>query len=639
MVRSLLHPFLCSERVCGFTIKLSFIRSHYMGRRFFALFVAILTFWTAFAEQDVTFQANAPMIVGVGEPFRVEFELNAKPDDKSFSPPSFEGFNVVAGPSVSRGSSMQIINGSMTQSFSYTITYVLESPNAGQRSIGVATIGVDGKSYSTRVTPIEVRQHSDNSHNQSQQAAQEQSLEQRASSQLAADDLLLRLSLSRSSVYKGEAVRATLKLYSRVSIVGSEGAKLPSFDGFWNQPLEVDQGPFRETLNGKVYEAYNLGEFLLYPQQSGRLTIDPAKITITAQIFVRNNRPRNSFFDNTHDVYNVRRELTTKPVVLEVKTLPAPAPASFTGAVGRYALEATISSAQISANSATNIVATISGNGNIGLIKEPTLNLPASFELYDIKSTEQIRTTPAGSTGFRRFEYPIIARAEGDYTIAPIEFTYFNPETDSYVTLRSESFVLTVLPDKNSAASTGVVSTIVGKEDVKLLGHDIRFIKLNAPHLHSVVAPLIFSPLYWFIMALIVVVAVALYFILSKRIRDNRNEVLVKGRRANKVAVQRFRKAEKYMVEQNRHAFYEEMLRAMWGYISDRFNIPVADLTKESIREELIRRGAAEFAKLFTDIISQCEEAQYSPVESAPMSEIYARGIDIVSKIESLVKR
>ena len=152
-----------------------------MGRRFFALFVAILTFWTAFAEQEVTFQANAPMIVGVGEPFRVEFELNAKPDDKSFSPPSFEGFNVVAGPSVSRGSSMQIINGSMTQNFSYTITYVLESPNAGQRSIGVATIGVDGKSYSTRVTPIEVRQHSDNSHNQSQQAAQEQSLEQRAS--------------------------------------------------------------------------------------------------------------------------------------------------------------------------------------------------------------------------------------------------------------------------------------------------------------------------------------------------------------------------------------------------------------------------------------------------------------------------
>lgn len=600
-------------------------------------------FCVAYGE-EVLFQTNAPMIINASDAFRVEFALNAKPDDKSFVAPSFEGFNVLAGPSVSHGSSVQIINGSMTKSYNYTISYVLQAQGAGEKSIGVATIGVDGKSYSTQVTPIEVRQSSaeggaaqDGRSSQNNQT--EQTLEQRAAGQLAQDDLMLRFNVSRSSVYKGEALRATLKLYSRVNVIGSEGAKLPSFDGFWSQQLEAEQGPFRETVGGKVYDAYNLGEYILYPQQSGKLTIESAKITIVAQMFVRNNRPRNSFFDNTHDIYNLRREVVSPAVTIDVKPFPAGAPASFTGAVGKYTMEAHASLTEMAANSAANIDLKISGTGNIGFVQEPKITLPATFELYDVKSTEQIRTTAAGSNGFRRFEYPFIARAEGNYTIAPIEFTYFNPESRQYVTLTSESFAISVTPDKNSSSSSQVVSTIVGKQDVKLLGSDIRFIKLTRPNLHTVVSPLVFSPLYFVIVVAMVLLSVALYFVISKRIRDSHNSVLVKGRRANKVAVQRFRAAERYMREQNRHAFYEEMLRALWGYISDRFNIPVADLTKETIREELTRRGATEQAKDITAIISLCEEAQYSPVESATMTEIYGRGIEIVSKIESIVKK
>ena len=612
-----------------------------MGRRFLALFAALLVFCSAIAE-EVVFQTNAPMIVNSGEAFRIEFSLNAKPDDKSFVAPSFEGFNVLAGPSVSHGSSMQIINGSMSKSYSYTISYVLQTTKVGEHSVGVATIGVDGKSYSTRKTPIEVRQGSDSGSattSQGNYRDAEQSLEERASKQLAEDDLMLRLAVSRSTVYKGEPVRATLKLYSRVNVVGSEGAKIPSFDGFWSQKLESEQGPFRETLGGKVYDAYNLGEYILYPQQSGKLTIEPAQMTIIAQMFVRNNRPRNSFFDNTHDIYNLRRELKSQAVTINVKPFPAGAPASFTGAVGKYTMEANLSSAELAANSAANIDLKISGMGNIAFLKEPKIVLPTSFELYDVKSSEQIRTTATGSTGFRRFEYPFIARAEGDYTIAPIEFTYFSPESGEYVTLTSESFTVAVAPDKRGGSSTQVVSTIMSKEDVRLLGSDIRFIKLTRPSLRGVVAPFILSPLYFVVLLAILVFVVLLYFVLHKRIRDNRNTALVKGRRANKVAVQRFRVAERYMKEHNRHAFYEEMLRALWGYISDRFNIPVADLTKESIREELNRRGASELAKAITAIISQCEEAQYSPVESATMEEVYGKGIDIVSKIESVVKK
>lgn len=608
-----------------------------MGKRFFAVVVAVLTFFTAFASQEVEFETNAPMIVGVGEPFRVEFTLNAKPDDKSFVAPSFEGFSVLAGPSVSHGSSMQIVNGSMTKSFSYSISYVLQASKVGHITIGVATIAVDGKSYSTRKTPIEVRQNQSEAAESNQQQEQ-QSLEQRASQQLAEDDLMLRLSVSRSSVYKGEPVRAVLKLYSRVNVVGSEGAKIPSFDGFWSQALECEQGPFRETLGGKVYDAYNLGEYILYPQQSGKITIEPAKITIIAQMFVRNNRPRNSFFDNTHDIYNLRRELRSPAVVIDVKPFPAGAPASFTGAVGRYTMEANISSANIAANSAANIDVKISGLGNIAFLQEPKLQLPTSFELYDVKSTEQIRTTASGSTGFRRFEYPFIARAEGDYTIAPVEFTYFSPESGEYVTLTSDYFAITVAPDTKSTASSQMVTT-VGKQDVRLLGSDIRFIKMTRPQLSAVVAPFILSPLYFMVLLLLVLLAVVAYFVVSKRIRDNKNTALVKGRRANKVAIQRFRAAERYMREQNRRAFYEEMLRALWGYLSDRFNIPVADLTKESVREELNRRGATEEAKDVTAIISQCEEAQYSPIESVTMDQVYGKGIEIVSRIESIAKK
>ncbi|MBQ7310463.1 MAG: protein BatD [Alistipes sp.] len=612
-----------------------------MGKRLFVAILAVLMFCVAYAE-EVAFQTNAPMIVKASEAFRVEFALNAKPDDRSFEAPSFEGFDVLAGPSVSHGSSVQIINGSMTKSYNYTISYVLQASSAGEHKIGVAKIGVDGKSYSTQVTPIEVRSGGDDSGaGDSPQSSQqqEQSLEQRAAGQIAKDDLMLRVNVSRSSVYKGEAVRATLKLYSRVNVIGSEGAKLPSFDGFWSQQLEAEQGPFRETLNGKVYDAYNLGEYILYPQQSGKLTIEPAKITIIAQMFVRNNRPRNSFFDNTHDIYNLRREVVSPAVTIDVKPFPAGAPASFTGAVGKYTMEAHISLTEMAANSAANIDLKISGTGNIGFVQEPKITLPATFELYDVKSTEQIRTTAAGSSGFRRFEYPFIARAEGDYTIAPIEFTYFSPESRQYVTLTSESFAVTITPDKSSPASSPTVTTIVGKQDVRLLGSDIRFIKLTRPNLHAVVAPLVFSPLYFVIVVAMLLLSVVLYFVIGKRIRDSHNTALVKGRRANKVAVQRFRAAERYMREQNRHAFYEEMLRALWGYISDRFNIPVADLTKETIREELTRRGAVDQAKDIISIISLCEEAQYSPVESATMNEIYGRGIDIVSKIESVVKK
>ncbi len=600
----------------------------------------------ASADEKVTFEANVPMIVSVGEAFRVEFALNAKPDDKSFAPPEFEGFDVLAGPAVSQGSSMQIVNGDITRSISYTITYVLLPQTAGEAVIQPATIRVKGESHSTRPTPVEIRDRNAQGGSAAGSAQHDDrhsggSVEERANSQIGKDDLMLRLELSQADVYKGEPVRAALKLYSRVNVAGSEGAKMPSFNGFWSQELECEQGPFRETLGGKVYDAYTLAEYLLYPQQSGRLSIEPAEMTVVVQVFVQSNRNFDPFFGGGHEVYNVRRKLLSPKVTVNVRELPQPAPASFTGAVGKYTLDAHISSETIAANSAATIVVKISGSGNINLLQAPALPLPPTFELYDIKSEEQIRNTASGSSGYRRFEYPFIARAEGRYTLPAVEFSYFNPDTRKYVTLSGKAFEVEVTPDlKGGSTPAAMVMGGTSREDVKLLGSDIRYIKLGAPMLHAQASPLVLSPLWFAILALLTALAAVIYAFMRKALRERRNTALVRGRRANKVAVQRFRAAERFMRAGNRRSFYEEMLRAMWGYMSDRFNIPVADLTKESIREELMRRHVPEEqAREVTDIISRCEEAQYSPADTIRMEEVYGEGIDIISKVESAIKR
>jgi hypothetical protein len=298
-----------------------------------------------------------------------------------------------------------------------------------------------------------------------------------------------------------------------------------------------------------------------------------------------------------------------------------------------------LSSAEVSANSAVTLQLTISGTGNLNFISAPILSLPSSFELYDVKSVENIQNSSSGSRGYRRFDYPFIVRAEGDYSIDPIEFSYFDVEKREYVTLSTPSVKIVVTPDKNSAVEQPIMPMGIKQEEVRLLGEDIRFIKLGNPALRSVVAPFVLSSLYWLILATMVVLALVIYFAIRKYIRDNRNVVLVKGKRANKLAVRRFRIAEKYMREQDRRAFYEEMLRALWGYLGDKFNIPVADLTREVVRAELQRRGAAMEAESIIAVIARCEEAQYSPQATVAMQEVYEEGVEALSKIESATKK
>ncbi len=607
-------------------------------RRILLSLTALLAAGAARAD-EASFEINTPLIVTAGEMFRVEFVLEGKADDDSFRAPSFDGLDILAGPTVSTGYQYQNINGTSSQRTTLTITYVVMARNAGTVTIGAASIDVKGRTYTTKATPVEVVAESADDRRDGEERAAEQGNAVR--SKVAQDDILLRLNLSRANVYKGEPIRASLTLYTRVGIAGFENVKLPSFNGFWSQELPTDNyTTHRQTLDGKVYDTRIIKEYLLYPQQTGTLTIDPAEMTAVAQVVVRNNNNFDPFFGSGADVYNVQRKLSTGRTEVTVKELPAGAPASFDGAVGSFTLSGEQPPADLRANSAATYTVKISGTGNLTFLQAPALDLPSSFEMYDVRTTEALRTTTAGTTGYRQFEYPFIARAEGEYDIAPVEFSYFSPEKNDYVTLATRPMTLHVEPDASGGSGSAQVVAGPSKEDVRRLGSDIRFIKSGRPALRSTAMP--FMPGTAYIIALLLIAAAfaALYFAMRRMIRDSRNTVLVRNRRANKVAVQRFRAAERFMREQNRHAFYEEMLRALWGYMSDKLNIPVADLTKEKIRDELQRRGVtAEDARRFTEIISRCDEAQYSPSASVGMSEVYAEGVNIISHIESIVKR
>lgn len=601
-----------------------------MRLRHFMLVLSLLMLsWAASAQ--VSFTVDAPALTALGRPFNVAFTIDAEPEQNSFKAPEFEeNFDVVAGPSTSVGRSMQFINGKQSSSYNYTITYALMPRESGTFTIGAASVKVDGKTYTTRPMLVEVIAEKQGAGAKTPNTSPEGSI--------GRDDILLRLKVSDTELYKGESLRASLVLYTRVTVENIESLTMPPFDGFWSQELSFDNAPSREEYNGRVYETYKITELLLSPQESGKIVIPEAVMDVVAQVVVQDRRNYDPIFGG-RQVYRVSRELMSAPVTINVKEFPAGAPQSFNGAVGNFSLRSTMPAAEIDANSADQIELTISGTGNLKFITAPRITLPESFEVYDTKVVDNCKVTATGTTGSLTYTYPFVARSAGAFTIPRIEFSFFNPDTQAYETLATEPFTLVVKDDGSIAASAPATSNYNYGGPMRQLDRDIRFIHTGKLPKRAAAA-FILTPLYWLAIVAMVALFILIFAVLRKRIRERSNTVARRMRHADKMAVQRLRMAERYMNEANRHAFYEEMLRAMWGYIGDKFNIPVASLTKEKIREELYRRNVAEAtAEQFCEVISRSEEAQYAPSASGEMTDIYAEAVEVISKIESAVKR
>lgn len=591
--------------------------------QFALLLVMVLGITASWAQ--VSFTVDAPSPVSVGDRFRVEFTVDSEPDRNSFVGPDFKGFDVIAGPSTAVGHSIQFINGKQSSSYYCTYTYVLIAREEGKFKIGSASIDVDGKRYRTKALPIEVLASG---------AAPGGSSPE---SQITKDNIMLRWVLSDSEIYKGEAVRASLVLYYNVPIADCQALEIGTFDNFWSQNLSIHNPKSRAEYNNRIYETYKLNDYMLIPQSDGSIELPEASLTAMA-VVVTQTSPANMFFSGMEEYY-IPRLIKTEPTVINVKPFPEGAPASFKGAVGSFRMTSHIPEEDININSADEVSITITGNGNFNFITAPKFTMPESFEQYDTKIEENIQNSNSGMSGSVTYRYPFVARATGEYEIDPIEFSYFDPSLGEYKSLTSQPVTLSVINDGSMAVATYSYDGSIPTKTQEF-AKDIRYIKTDGTPSNKPMSMLIFSDIYWAIVGGLVLLFVLIFVIMRQRIRANRNVVMRRMKHADKVAIQRLKVANQYMKQGERHAFYEELLRAMWGYISDKFNIPVSNLTKETIREELTSRGMSEAeAEQFCNIISRADEAQYAPGAEGDMNAVYGDAVDIISKIESVIKK
>ncbi|MCD6596385.1 MAG: protein BatD [Bacteroidales bacterium] len=585
--------------------------------------------------EEIRFTASAPKVVSTGEQFRLTFTLNTKADQ--LLQPDLSVFNVLMGPSSSYSQSTSIVNGKMTRSVSYTYTYILQAKNPGKYIISSATAKVGKKSYKSQPIKIEVVNGGQKTSNQ---AAASGSINSGANTGVVSNkDLFVRASVNKKEVYVGEHLTATIKIYSKVNLSGFEDVKFPSFDGFLKSDIETPplRSLDRENVNGQIYGTGVISRVVLFPQKSGTLVIDPVEIECLVQ--QRSSKTSNSFFDDFFDSYKtVRKSIKSPALKIKVKPLPSGKPTDFSGAVGSFKLSASVDKVEVKANEAVTLKVRISGNGNLKLIAALKVNFPLDFESYDPKISSNLKTDLSGSSGTKTFEYLMIPRFKGDYRISPLAFNYFDPATGKYKTLYSKEFQINVLEGDDDGLNT--VLTSPSKEGIKFIGKDIRFIKTSPFKLvrkgETVWGSLWFIGLY--IISLLIFIAV--YIFRRKKLKEESNIELLKNKKANKFAKKRLKFASAQLKTKNSGAFYEAVLKALWGYLSDKLGIPLSELSRDNAVEELKLKGIdEELVKEMIGLIDQCEFAQYAPsVSDGNMDDIYKQAVKMISKMENKVK-
>ena len=598
-----------------------------MKKYIFILFIILLNSVNTFA-QNIDFRASAKNVVTVGEQFQLSFTVNAK--GSGLKMPDLSNFIVLSGPNQSSSSSVQIINGQISQSSSYSYTYILQAKKDGKFTIGSAEITVNGKNYKSNPLTIEVvktqynNKGNNNINNNGKGGNQ---------------DLFVKIDVSRTSVYQGENILATIKIYTRATLVGFEKMKYPSYTGFWSEDIETPSqiNLKQENINGTVYNVGLIKKSILYPQRSGTITIDPFVLDCIIQ--QRVNRNSQSIFDSFFGSYqNVKKSVSSQPITINVKALPANKPDGYSGAVGNFKMDVTADKQNIKTNEAITFKIVLSGVGNFKLIESPSINFPQDFESYDPKITENIKNSDAGSGGTKTFEYLVIPRHSGSFRIAPVVFSYFDPNLRQYKIITSDDFNINV--EKGNDNESNMVVSGFTKEDVKLIGSDIRYLKTKINTLHKKNDYLFGSTYFYLSYIISLLFFISIFILRRKQIKQNADKMLVKNRRANRTVKKRLKKASIHLKQNNKEMFYDEILKALWGYLSDKLRIPVADLSKDAVLE-IIRNYEFEEDILnnLIHILDACEYARYSPQhEASQMDEIYSDAASLISKFEQKIK-
>ena len=581
---------------------------------------------------QISFSGVGPGAVAVNQRFYLKYTVNEEASNLKVQAPN--SFRVLSGPNESYSSSTTYINGKVTSNTTYTYTYIVLATKEGKYTVPSASITVKGKTYKSNKIVIDVVKGNTKANtNNSNSSKNTQNV-----SVAGGNNLYARIILDKKNVYVGEQITATVKIYTKFDIRGFQDATYPSWNGFYKQDIPMpDQISLnKENVNGQIFYTAVLQKVILQAQKSGELLITPAKFDVVA--LVKSNR-RRGFFDSGYDQKVVK--IKSNSVKVNVKALP-PALDGFKGAVGDFKLSSNVDKDKVSVNDAISLKIKISGSGNLKLIDNPELNLPPDFELFnDAKVTDKISNSSNGSSGSREFEYVFAPRHSGTYIIPSFDFVYFNPKLKKYKTLQSSKFTIKV--EKGNGDSTEIqhISAGMTKEDIKYLGKDIRYIKTGKLKLKRKGMYIFGSPFFIFSYLLLIIIFIILFVIIRKRIKDNANINLMKNKKASKLAKKHLKNANNSLKTANKNQFYEDITKSIFGYVSDKLNIPTFNLSKENIRETLASHSVENnLIDELISIIDICEFERYAPSSrEGRLEEIYKSAETLINKLEKQIKK
>lgn len=594
------------------------------------------------AAAQTKIAVEAPNIVGSDEQFNVTFIIEGEDRPSNFNWNPGDDFTLVWGPQRGESTSIRVINGKRSKSSQFTYTYILAPKKTGKFELPAATAKMKGETITSVQAAVEVLA-SDSSASAQSGAPSGNTQQTKPSGTISSKDLFLKFTVSRTSAVVGQPLTAELKLYQNVDIAGFEGAKFPAFNGFWSQETAAPNNINfqREEVDGRLYNSALLRRYVLIPQQVGNLVIDPAELVCLVN--VRRPSHGNSIFDSFFDdnTMTVRKRVTTPAVHVHVNPLPSGAPATFGGGVGSFRISASLSKDQLKMHEATSLTVTVSGRGNVSLLEAPKVNFPADMDVYDTKTTENTDKTTGGTSGSKVFEYPFIPRSHGEFTIAPIEYSYYDVNAGKYETISTGPITFNV--EKGDAAETQTSTSqlvMPDRKSVKNLGEDIRFIRTRQPSYKFRTVFFVDSLWYWVTAALILLVAGLLWYLMKGMEARRADVVGNKNRKATKMALGRLKMAAGYLQKNLYSAFYEELHKALLGFASDKMNIGAEDLSKENIAAMLKEAGVAEdLSAQFVALLDACEFARYSPDGgNEAMNTHYNEAVKVISSIDSVMK-
>ena len=576
---------------------------------------------------------SAPSHVAAGENFRVAYTINTSDVEEFRMGGVQDGLEVIAGPYTSSQSSYQMINGHTSSSSSVTITYTLYAAKNGSFTIGASHALVGGKRLSSRPVKIQVSGHAQRTNgapNMHGQNSYDQPHMRSAGSAISGSDLFIKVSASKKRVHEQEPILLTYKVYTQVDLTQLEG-KMPDLKGFHTQevPLPQQKTFHTETVNGRPYKCVTWSQYVMYPQMTGSLQIP--SITFKG-IVVQQNRnvdPMEAFFNGGSGYVEVKKDIKAPGITLQVDPLPQ-RPANFSGGVGKFNISASLDKKEVKAGEPITLRVVVGGIGNLKLLKQPVVNFPKDFDKYDAKVTDKTRLTANGVEGNMVYDFLAVPRNQGSYTIPSVELTYYDTSKNAYKTIKTQPFKVEVEKGDGTSAES---------EDFASQDKDIHTIKLGKAEQHKADEMFFGSFGYWISLLMPLIAFVVLLIVFRRRAIENADIVKKRSNRAGKIATKRLRLANKLMLQGKQGEFYDEVMRALWGYMSYKLNMPAEKLNRDNIRETLGRHFVDDATiEKFTTALDECEFERYAPGDAAGnMNRTFESAMTAIMDIENAI--